>query len=935
MPDERQVEARRARARAGARAGAIGTCLRPSPGGGATLLYAAVLALCYAPVLFAGKTLQAPLYTTSGVIADDPRGSAGRPMVNTFDLDMATPAFYEWPINRYIGGLLRRGELPLWNPHQAAGTPLVVNYSTRVFFPYQMLVNVSPSEVWDFLFVLRLGIAGWLTYCFLARAGLRWTAAAVGGLFYMLSGTFTWFINLEQLVNPAMMAPLFFLAVEAFVARPDARRSAYVAGATGLNLLAGQPEVTVYVLLAGGLYGILRWQTAYGGNLRRLSRTVGWAVVGVVLGFALAGPVLLPFAAHLPHAFHLHERGGDMGVRDPAPSILAVALFVPTFFELPTATRVKPDNGRWDYLGGYGGALAVFLLVAGLMAPAWKQHSGDEAPGMSASQSYPGSSTAARAALLFFAGLWGWIVLKNFGVPPFDWIGYLPLLDRVWTPRWAGPTWCLALSVGAAFGLERLLSADARNPAVRARLLLSTMLVAFGVAILAGGTTLRLGDGLAAVWGFVWPGVLGGQGVAVAVVILAGSMLLRLRGASLAVGLLGIGVVERWFPIPRGYAPDWLVLRLIPVALGVLALILLVLRWRRLAAAGAVVAVMAALAMDHGAPAGLPDRRDPVDAPPVVRFLRERAGYDRIMGDRRVIAPNYASVFGLYDVRYVEALAVDWFQRFVAEGLETGPRRWWHALWFTGDPEAAMPDGRLLPGSLERDLRLRLPGYSLLSVRYIVVPRGRDLNNASGDGQVHFPLVYRDDAVVYENPGALPRSYVVGAWESAPDAQAARARVLAGQLNLRSHAVVEGAPAGTGGGDGRAEIVEYSANRVTIDVETSRPALVVLTDTFHPGWRGRVDGAVTQIYRVNGVVRGVFVDQGRHRIEMTFFPLSQGIGLLLGGLALVALILMPLGPSRRIMSGKRRAPVIRPASLVGDQSRPAPLSRRSDTDAKA
>jgi hypothetical protein len=841
--------------------------------GAAALLYAAVLAVCYAPVLFGGKTLQAPHYTTSGVLPESPEMRPGRRPVNTFDVDMATPAFYEWPLDRFIGRSLRQGVLPLWNPHQAAGTPLVVNYSTRAFFPYQLLLDLSPLGFWDFFFVLRLWIAGWLTWCFLARAGLPFAPAALGGLLYMLSGAFTWFVNLEQLTNAAMVVPLFFLAVETFVAGPGPRRAAFVAVAIGLNLLAGQPEVTAYALVAGGLYGIVRWVSA--GRIRA-RRAAGWGAGAVLVGFALAAPLLVPFAAHLPNAFHLHASGGDMGVRDPANPALAVAIFVPTFFELPTVPRSKPDNGRWDFLGGYGGVLAAFLAIAGLLGPGWS------------------IAPRRRAALIFFVSVWGWIVLKNFGVHPFDWIGYLPIFDQVWTPRWAGATWCFALSAAAAFSLARVQDAGEVTPAVRARLLLSVMAVLLGVELLAASAMTVLEPALAVFWAFVWPGAFGGQAVAAAILALAAAILLRLRAAEPGVALFSLAVVERWFPIPRGYAPDWLAFRLVPVAFGLLAVACLVARRRAIAAMCGIAAVVAALVLDHNAPFGLPERRDPAIAPPVVRFLKERGAYDRIMGDRRAIAPNYASVFGLYDVRYVEALAVDSFQRFVVEGLETTPRRWWHALWFTGDPERP-PDRRVPPGeALEEDVRLRLRGYSLLSVRHIVVPPGMDLNRRARDERERFPIVYQGEAVVYENSAALPRAFVVGEWESASSAAEARTRVLTGTFDLRARAVVEGAPVRPGGGRGRAEIVEYAPNGLALDVEASAPALVVLTDTFYPGWRAWVDGRPAAIYRTNGVVRGVFVGAGRHRVTMRFFPPSQAAGLALAGLAAAAIGVMGL-----------------------------------------
>ncbi|HEY7434327.1 MAG TPA: hypothetical protein VIE41_04220 [Methylomirabilota bacterium] len=840
-------------------------------------LLAAALAGCYAPVVFAGKSLQGPLYTTSPILPGGPWNYAGRRPANTFDVDIATPAFYEWPLDHFVGQVLRRGELPLWNPHQGTGIPMVANYSTRVFFPFQVLMDLSPVALWDFFSLLRLWIAGMFTYAFLARAGLGWPAAILGAIAYMLSGAFVWFINLEQYVNTAMIVPIWFLAVERFVVRPDARRGAGLALAVGLILLAGQPEIAFYALVAGGLYGIARWITGPP-TATSSGRAVVWAVGGVVLGFALAAAQLLPFAAHLPQALHLHQAGGDMGVRDPAPGFLGIQVFVPSFYELPTALRIRPDNGRWDFLGGYAGTLTVFLSVAGLVVPPWRVH------------------PSSRPPLIFFGSVAAWLLLKNFGVPPFDWIGYLPLFEQVWTPRWAGPIWGFALASAAAFGLERLTETD-MTAAGRARLAMAAagVLVLLGALAGAGFTTLApVQDTL---WSFIWPGALGGSLLALTVIGLAAVALGRCSGAAVVGALLGLLLIERWFPIPRGYAPLFLALRLVPIGCGLVAVAFVIIGRRTLAVGSGVVAIALALALDPIAPVGLPDRVDPAEAPPVIRFLRERADHGRIMGHRTVLAPNYASVFGLYDVRHVDALSVAWFHGYVQDALETEPRRWWHALWFIGDPERATGPRSSTVSPLEEDLRARLRGYSLAGVRYIVAPRGMDLNRAAASDADRFPLVYDHEVLVYENRDAFPRAFAAARWESVPDAIAARTRALALDFDPRRVAVIEGGAAGSGH-DGAVRIVDYGATRLRLSVEMNGPGLVVLTDTFYPGWEARVDGQAAAIHRVDGLFRGVFVEGGRHEITMRFRPSSQSWGLALSAAGLAAVVALIVVPAR-------------------------------------
>lgn len=89
------------------------------------------------------------------------------------------------------------------------------------------------------------------------------------------------------------------------------------------------------------------------------------------------------------------------------------------------------------------------------------------------------------------------------------------------------------------------------------------------------------------------------------------------------------------------------------------------------------------------------------------------------------------------------------------------------------------------------------------------------------------------------------------------------------------------------------EPVEYSRPRpdmVLMKAEMACKGLVVVSDTFFPGWSTEVDGTAADIYEVNGAMRGVVVDRGKHTITMRYRPGSfyLAIALTLSGAALTA-----------------------------------------------
>ena len=71
-----------------------------------------------------------------------------------------------------------------------------------------------------------------------------------------------------------------------------------------------------------------------------------------------------------------------------------------------------------------------------------------------------------------------------------------------------------------------------------------------------------------------------------------------------------------------------------------------------------------------------------------------------------------------------------------------------------------------------------------------------------------------------------------------------------------------GRDACTGRDRDRATIQRYSGNSVSLRVEAACPGLLVLPDTYFPGWKATVNGRDRTIYPTDGAFRGVTVPEG-------------------------------------------------------------------------
>ena len=87
-----------------------------------------------------------------------------------------------------------------------------------------------------------------------------------------------------------------------------------------------------------------------------------------------------------------------------------------------------------------------------------------------------------------------------------------------------------------------------------------------------------------------------------------------------------------------------------------------------------------------------------------------------------------------------------------------------------------------------------------------------------------------------------------------------------------------------------AEYRRPSGDSVVVQAKLTCKGLVVVSDTFFPGWKAEIDGRPAEIYEVNAAMRGVVVPAGEHTLSMRYRPQSFYLGALLTVIGLGAVV---------------------------------------------
>jgi hypothetical protein len=133
---------------------------------------------------------------------------------------------------------------------------------------------------------------------------------------------------------------------------------------------------------------------------------------------------------------------------------------------------------------------------------------------------------------------------------------------------------------------------------------------------------------------------------------------------------------------------------------------------------------------------------------------------------------------------------------------------------------------------------------------------------------------------IFENPSAYPRVWSVHQVLAAPGGPMWTDQKFDARSMVRLASGPEPALAACPSAADDVQLRYHAANHLRIAANMQCRGMVIVADTWFPGWRAWVDGRSVPIEQADGGVRGVVVDEGNHIIEMRYLPAS----ILVGGL---------------------------------------------------
>lgn len=275
------------------------------------------------------------------------------------------PVRQEYPWRFLSIALEKKGELPLWNPYNGTGTPLLANHQSAPFYPLNILFFVLPfATSWSVLIFLTPVLGGIFLYLYLRVLSVSKTGSFFGALIFSFCGFNISWLEWNTVGQTLLWLPLILLSIEKLFALNTYKKTIWMVlliVALASSFFAGHLQTFSYVGVVTVLYFL--------GKVLLSSKKLLFLTRG---GFVLLFTGVLILVQFIPILQFISLSARDV---DVVPWVTPgwflpwqhLAQFLsPDFFGNPTTLNYF---GVWNYaeLVGYIGIFPLLMVFLGVL----------------------------------------------------------------------------------------------------------------------------------------------------------------------------------------------------------------------------------------------------------------------------------------------------------------------------------------------------------------------------------------------------------------------------------------------------------------------------------------------------------------------------------------------------------------------------------------
>jgi len=183
------------------------------------------------------------------------------------------PVRQQYPWRDLVISIIKKFELPLWNPYNFSGTPLLANLQSAIFYPFNLVFFILPFNIgWSVLILMQPLLAGIFLYWYLRNLSIHRIASFLGSLVFAFCGFSVAWMEWGTILHVTLWLPLILLAIDKIFSISHRHKfsifnfqfsiliwSFILVFSLVFSFFAGHLQVFFYVLLFSFAYILARW----------------------------------------------------------------------------------------------------------------------------------------------------------------------------------------------------------------------------------------------------------------------------------------------------------------------------------------------------------------------------------------------------------------------------------------------------------------------------------------------------------------------------------------------------------------------------------------------------------------------------------------------------------------------------------------------------
>ncbi len=697
-----------------------------------------------------------------------------------------------YPWKELVIDQLKNGQIPLWNPYNFSGYPLLANIQSAVFYPLN-LVFLIPSFPWSWTAYIALAVLlpAYFMFHFLRSLDRSPLASVISAIAFAGAGQMIDWLEWGVITHTFIWLPLSLYSINRFTQKKDKKYLLLFIFSIISAIFSGYPQRAAYSLIVIVLWIFMKWRSQKKSSMKHLVPIS----MAFLLAISMTAVQWIPTAEFYFHSAMRGEVSEQLSERGGLPWQQLATIFAPDYFgNRVTNNYWAKDFGNIDYMDAdlYIGASVIPLILLAIFSLKNNKHI-----------KFLTILTVIGLLLGIRSPISG--IVSGLGIPVISTgVASEALIITVFS-----------LAALAAFGFDDLKS----EISFKRRLTSITITGAIYALLIFMSLTFDQDKTRTALRNLVVPGTafLGGAGAMIVFIKFKKSTI----PALLFIGFLSVELLFHSNKMLSFSSPN-------------------------------------------------------LAYPEHILFseLNSIAGNDRVAGFWETeISPNIQTAVRMNSIEGYDPLYILRYGEFISSAQQ-------------GRLEKIIPRSDADLEQKNEQNRNRV--LDLTSVKYIPakVTKSDELweQEPLKYNPQRFKLVWLQDRFkIYENLHALPRVKLYSDWEVIESDEQIIEKLYDPTFNPQSTVILEHQPLLKGSEplNGKVRITSYEPNRVDIESQSNIPAILLLTDSYYPGWKATVDEKPVDILRANYTFRAIEVPEGNHNITFSYQPISFKVGSLI------------------------------------------------------